>query len=41
MHARLALVKEQLINCLKADSHRGKRERRTTKALFKAIRALG
>ena len=33
--------KEQLINWLKADSHRGKRERRTTKALFEAIRALG
>lgn len=33
--------KEQLINWLKADSHRGKRDRRTTKALFEAARALG
>ena len=33
--------KEQLINWLKADSHRGKRDRRTTKALFEAVRALG
>lgn len=33
--------KEQLINWLKSDIHRGKRERRTTKALFEAIRALG
>jgi transposase len=33
--------KEQLINWLKTDSHRGKRDRRTTKALFEAIRALG
>lgn len=33
--------KDQLIGWLKADSHRGKRERRTTKALFEAVRALG
>ena len=33
--------KEQLINWLKTDSHRGKRDRRTTKALFEAVRALG
>ena len=33
--------KEQLRIWLKADSHRGKRERRGTKAMFEAIRALG
>ena len=37
----LDAYKEQLINWLKTDAHRGKRERRTTKALFEAIRALG
>lgn len=33
--------KEQLANWLKADSHRPKRERRTTKELFQAVRAVG
>lgn len=33
--------KEHLINWLKVDSHRGKRDRRTTKALIESIRALG
>ncbi len=33
--------KDQLTNWLKADAHRGKRERRGTKALFEALRALG
>ena len=33
--------KDQLTIWLKADAHRGKRERRGTKALFEALRALG
>jgi len=33
--------KEQLILWLKADSHRGKRDRRTTKQIFEGIRELG
>lgn len=33
--------KEQLDSWLKADSHRSKRERRSTKELFQAIRAVG
>lgn len=33
--------KEPLTTWLKADSHRGKRERRGTKALFEALRAQG
>ena len=33
--------KEQLVTWLKADSHRNKRERRGTKALFEALRAMG
>jgi len=33
--------KDQLTTWLKADAHRGKRERRGTKALFEALRALG
>lgn len=33
--------KEQLATWLKADAHRGKRERRGIKALFEALRALG
>ena len=33
--------KEQLANWMKADSHRPKRERRDTKAMFQAIRAMG
>ncbi len=33
--------KEQLILWLKADQHRGKRDRRTTKEIFESIRALG
>ena len=37
----LGPYKEQLTGWLKADSHRGKRDRRTVKALFEAIRALG
>ena len=37
----LGPYKEQLTGWLKADSHRGKRDRRTVKALFEAIRAQG
>ena len=33
--------KEPLIGWLKADQHRGKRDRRTTKSMLEAIRALG
>ena len=33
--------KEQLAIWLKADAHRGKRDRRGTKAMFEALRALG
>ena len=33
--------KEQMILWLKADLHRGKRDRRTTKEIFEAIRELG
>lgn len=33
--------KEQLVSWLKVDTHRGKRDRRTTKALFESIRSLG
>ena len=33
--------KEQMILWLKADQHRGKRDRRTTKEIFEAIRELG
>ncbi len=33
--------KEQLASWLRADSHRSKRERRSTKELFQAIRAVG
>jgi transposase len=33
--------KEQLENWLKADSHRSKRDRRTTKELFQAVRSIG
>ena len=33
--------KEQLVLWLKADAHRGKRDRRTTKQIFEGIRELG
>jgi len=37
----LDAYKEQLSTWLRADSHRGKRERRGIKAMFEAIRAMG
>lgn len=40
-HSILDPYKEQLAIWLKADSHRGKRDRRGVRAMFEAIRAMG